>query len=350
MKKPACQICTDKFNADELKFNEAEHGINVCPDCAAPAQEDAVKEEIKRLVGKGTDKKVAKTQAEAKNLDKKVIAKLIAVIESDNTGKDNVAVEEDDGKAGKGAKAATPAAAKPAKAGSVEKMKAQLKTLRAERKELKDEEPEDNADEIKALNKKVNALKAKIEEAEGGAPAPATPEKVSGKAPKAEKVSSGGGNVAKMTKQLADWREERSESDDKAEKKTLTDKINAIKIKIREAKAGGAATPAKAEKVASSKAPKATKTPATAEATELTFEFDTAPMNKIFRNAIKAALAAPAMTKKGANKPELLSTLANAELDSVIAERLMKLFKASAKEAGLVTVFHKMVKAAAAEL
>jgi predicted nucleic acid-binding Zn-ribbon protein len=85
VKKIKCMICTDPFQATELLYNEAQHGINVCPECAAPAESRVLEEKIAEFIAKkGMSKKAATQKANELNLEKGVVALLTEIIESDD--------------------------------------------------------------------------------------------------------------------------------------------------------------------------------------------------------------------------------------------------------------------------
>ena len=159
-KKFECVICDDKFSVEGLTFNSAEHGINVCSDCAAPAVEMAVENEVARLVAKGIDTALAKKKAAKKDLSEKTVKIIREVLEADeNSGDDdgddddvNIDDEDDETK---------PVVTGKKKDGKKEDKKvakddgASLETLRATLKELKAE--------LKTT-KKPEKVQAKIDE------------------------------------------------------------------------------------------------------------------------------------------------------------------------------------------
>lgn len=144
-KKIACVICDDKFPVEELTFNSAEHGLNVCSDCATPAIEMAVENETQRLIAKGIDAALAKKKASKKDLAEKtvkIIRDVLAAdeneddVDGDDTGDVDIdetkPVKESDKKPEKDNKKADKASGP-----SLEELRATLKELKAELKTAK---------------------------------------------------------------------------------------------------------------------------------------------------------------------------------------------------------------------
>jgi hypothetical protein len=68
-KKIVCIACLEKFNADELEYNEAQHDQNICVDCAKAFRVEVVEEKVAALVAKGSTPKEAKKAVAAMKLD-----------------------------------------------------------------------------------------------------------------------------------------------------------------------------------------------------------------------------------------------------------------------------------------
>jgi hypothetical protein len=299
MKKIKCQACGEKKPASELKFNEAEHEINVCTDCATAAESEVKKEQIAKLVKKGTDKKEAKTKVAGMNLEKRTIKLLTELIEAD-------VMDEDETGAG----------------GKTEDI---------------------DVDETETVKPpKVKPGKT--------TPAPAAP------APKNGKTDGKVMSAEKLTAKIEALREKRKTAprDDKA---GISAEIDALKLQLKSVKSGatpapaapapkvkpGKTTPAPVVPAKPVKAPKAPATPAGIE-----IEIDGDSIAKYTRMAIKHAKEAMTThkAKKGEDVSEIFVTKATEEFEALVSGKLFKLFKTEAKETGAYSTVKKAIKAA----
>jgi hypothetical protein len=87
-KKVVCAACVEKVEAGALAFNEAEHNMNVCTECAQTVEDDVRGKKIAALVKKGIDAKVAKKKVAAMDLEPAVLKALVKLIEEEEGSAD----------------------------------------------------------------------------------------------------------------------------------------------------------------------------------------------------------------------------------------------------------------------
>lgn len=97
--KVQCAACGEKVASGDLRFNEAQHDINICTECGTTIEADVRERKVKRLVKDGTPAKDAKKQVAEMKLDKatlKAAIKLVEEEESAPAGSADIEVGDDE--------------------------------------------------------------------------------------------------------------------------------------------------------------------------------------------------------------------------------------------------------------
>lgn len=332
--KIVCQACDTKVPVSELKYNEAEHEVNVCNSCAEQVLDVVKKEKIKKLIDKGIAKKEATAKVAGMNLDKSVIKTVIEFLENptvddadedeDETGKPDDSDDDEDDDEDEIAEAVK------VKTPKVKKETAEEKAVRI-------------AAEEKAAKK---ALKTKTVPVSATKP---TIKPTTTKTEKGEKVMS----ASKLQAKIEALREERSGLKVKAEKDVISARIDALKLKLKELGGSAPEKPAKTEKAPKvvAKPEKASKAkvvvvePAAVEPEDISVEISSVRVSKYVKQAVaEAVLAMGSMkVKKGVDVAELAKEKANEIFDCKIMAHFLKNFHSAAKESGLSKTIAKNI-------